>query len=307
MGLISAMIMVTGAMFKVNHWPAAGILLTTGTLLLVILFLPAALNNHFKAHGNPQNRLLYIVTYLTLLVVFTSMLFKIQHWPFAEVAVMIAIPFPFVVFLPVWLVVTSKIKNFEINNTIFVLFLLALQAVFAALLSLNVSKDRINNSLEFSNSLYTLNYSIEKNRDNTEKSSVDLSADEVIRNIEECRKLIFSRTGITREILLNGTGDDLYMDSRNIAFQTLLLPVEQSPGMRLEKSVRSYLSEINNIPGCHDLSEQAGNLFFMDEVVKGRNWAEMMFADNYLSWVIVNLDAMENVVRVIQSGLLNTN
>lgn len=304
LGLISAMILVAGAMFKVNHWPTAGILLTIGTFLLVIMFLPAALLNHFKANGNSQNRLLYIVTYLTCLIVFTAMLFKIMHWPYAGYILFIAIPFPFVVFLPVWLYITSGIKNFDINNTIFVLFLLALQAVFSALLSLNVTREKINNSLEFSKSLYSLNYNIEKSRANEGKSSVDLSADEVIKNIEECRQLLFSRTGITREGLQTGAGIDTYMDSRNIALQALLLPGEPSPGTKLEKSVRNYINEINKIPGCKDLSEQAGNLFYLNEVEKGSSWAEMMFADDYLSWVIVNLDAMENVVRVIQSGVL---
>lgn len=305
LGLISAMILVAGAMFKVNHWPAAGILITIGTFLLAFLFLPSALINHFEAHGTPQNRLLYIVTYATLLIVFTSMLFKIMHWPYAGYILFIAIPFPFVVFLPVWLYVTSGIKNFDINNTVFVLFLLALQAVFSALLSLNVTREKINNSLEFSKSLYSLNYNIEKSRASEGKSSVDISADEVIKNIEECRQLLYSRTGITREGLQTGTGVDIFMDSRNIALQTLLLPGEPSPGTKLEKSVRNYISEINKIPGCKDLSQQAGNLFYLNEVEEESTWAEMMFADDYLSWIIVNLDAMENVVRVIQSGILN--
>jgi len=306
LGLISAIILVAGAMFKVNHWPAAGILLTIGTFLLVFLFLPAALTNHFRVHGNPQNRLLYIVTYVTCLLVFTAMNFKIMHWPYAGYIMMVAIPFPFVVFLPVWLYVTSKIKNFDINNTIFVLFLLALQAVFSALLSLNVTREKINNSLEFSKNLYSLNYIIEKNGSSIDKSALNLSADDVIKNIEECRRLLFNRAGITREELQNGTSNDIYFDSRNIALQLLLLPEDHSPAAKLEKSVRKYVNEIEKIPGCRELAKQAGNLFFLNEVTEENpSWPELMFAEDYLSWVIVNLDAMENVVRVIQTGVLN--
>jgi hypothetical protein len=66
------------------------------------------------------------------------MLFKVMHWPYAGHLLMISLPFPFVVFLPVWLYFTARIKNFNINNTIFVLFLLALHAVFSALLALNI-------------------------------------------------------------------------------------------------------------------------------------------------------------------------
>ena len=77
LGVVAAMITSTGAIFKVNHWPAAGILIVAGTLILVLLFLPAALINNYKAEGNKQNKVLYIVTYITCFVVFIAMLFKI--------------------------------------------------------------------------------------------------------------------------------------------------------------------------------------------------------------------------------------
>ena len=72
LGLVAAMVMSTGAIFKVNHWPAAGIMIIAGTAILVLLFLPAALINHYRAEGNKQNKLLYIVTYITCFVVFTA-------------------------------------------------------------------------------------------------------------------------------------------------------------------------------------------------------------------------------------------
>ena len=80
---------------------------------------------------------------------------------FCRLWVLIAVPFPFVVFLPVWLYVTSKIKNFDINNTIFVLFLLALQAVFSVLLALNVTKEKIDYTLQMTNQLSSFNSKIE--------------------------------------------------------------------------------------------------------------------------------------------------
>ena len=132
LGLITTLIISTGVIFKMEHWPAAGIMITAGTLILILLFLPFALINNYKAEGNTRNRLLYIVTYITCFVVFTGMLFKIQHWPFAGTGLLIALPFPYIVFLPVFLAVTSKNNNFNIYNTVFVLLLLALNSVFSA-------------------------------------------------------------------------------------------------------------------------------------------------------------------------------
>ena len=65
----------------------------------------------------------------------------------AGIALLIALPFPYIVFLPVFLAVTSKNKNFNIYNTVFVLMLLlALNSVFSVLLALNVSKDAVDDS-----------------------------------------------------------------------------------------------------------------------------------------------------------------
>ena len=150
LGLITAMIVFTGTIFKINHYPGAAIMLIAGIASLVLLFLPLALANHYRANGNGKSLLLHIVTYITCFVVFTAMLFKLLHWPHAGILLTIALPFPYVVFLPVFIFVTSKDRNFNIYNTVYVLFLLALNSVFSGLLSLNVTSERIEDSYQLS-------------------------------------------------------------------------------------------------------------------------------------------------------------
>lgn len=198
-GLLAAMTMAAGAVFKVNHWPAAGIMIATGTFILVLVFLPAALISHYKAEGNSQNRSLYVVTWITCFVVFTAMLFKIQHWPYAGYALLIALPFPYVVFLPVFLSVTAKNKNFNIYNTVFVLLLLALNSVFSALLSLNVSKETVTDSNTISRNYSRMEAAIEKLNASSGSSSVNLKIDEVVKIANEYQDLILKHEGSTRE------------------------------------------------------------------------------------------------------------
>ncbi|HUW93990.1 MAG TPA: hypothetical protein VMV74_12555, partial [Bacteroidales bacterium] len=124
-GLVTTLLILTGAMLKVNHMAGAAIVLIAGMIALILFFLPAALINHYRTEGNSQNLALYIITWLTCLVVFGGMLFKILHWPYANIVMLVSLPFPFVVFLPVWLAVTSKNKSFNIYNTVYVLSLLA--------------------------------------------------------------------------------------------------------------------------------------------------------------------------------------
>jgi len=148
LGLVIVMVTFTGTILKVNHWPGAAILIAAGLGALVILFVPAALLNHYRAKGSADNVLLYIVTGLTCAVLFTGMLFKINHWPHAGVFLLIGLPFPYIVFLPVFLWVTSKNKNFNIYNLVIVLSLLAFNSVFSGLLALSVSKERIDDSYD---------------------------------------------------------------------------------------------------------------------------------------------------------------
>ena len=136
-GLITTSLVFLGVIFKILHWPGASILLTAGILMLLILFLPAALHSSYKGEGRRESLTLYVIIYITCLMSFVSMLFKIQHWPGAGLLLIVAIPFPFVVFLPVYLYITGKNENHNIYNTVAVLFLLVIFSSFTALLAVN--------------------------------------------------------------------------------------------------------------------------------------------------------------------------
>jgi hypothetical protein len=300
LGIISAMIIVAGTLFKVNHWPAAGILLTAGTIFMIAGFLPSALINHFKAKGNKQTWILYIVTYVTCLLIFSAMLFKIMHWPFAGVLIFIAVPFPFVVFLPVWLYVTSRIENFDINNTIFILFLLMAQAVFSVFLALNVSKEKFENTLQLTIPLYSMNSKSEALQSFESGSDINLAAQDLLYRIDECRELLSGYTGTTRAELNSGTITGRYLDSRNIAPKILLNEGNSSPALILEASLRKFVDELVKLPAFHGEKEKITDLFnLIDNTGENVSWTERMFMGNYLTWNLVELDAMENSVRVL--------
>lgn len=136
-GILNTFIILTGAIFKIAHWPGAGILMTLGFAALVLVFIPMALINNYRSGDKREYLLLYLTTWLTCFVVFTAMLFKIQHWPGAGLGLTIALPFPYLFFLPVFIAVTGKSRNFNIYNTVYVLLLLVINSVFSALMALN--------------------------------------------------------------------------------------------------------------------------------------------------------------------------
>lgn len=68
------------AMFKIQHWPGAGIMLTLGALILAFLFMPSALGVLRKESRSRIRLVLFISAFLSAGLFITGILFKIQHW-----------------------------------------------------------------------------------------------------------------------------------------------------------------------------------------------------------------------------------
>jgi hypothetical protein len=305
LGVTAAMIISTGVIFKVNHWPAAGIMITAGTLILVLLFFPAALISNYKAEGNSQNRLLYIVTYITCLVVFTGMLFKIMHWPYAGIGLMIALPFPYIVFLPVFLMVTAKNRNFNIYNTIFVLLLLALNSVFSSLLALNVSKNSIDDSYNISHNYTRVSDASAQLPLIGNPSAVSLKIDEIIKITNEYRDLILKHEGMTREQWKKDPGNLLRPDNINTAISILFDNGEMHPGMKLDKATTELIGMMKQTKGYEDVAKALPSILDLD-VEKGQDDAVNLYYRHIfapLSWALIYLDGVETNLLMLKISL----
>jgi len=308
LGVITTIIISTGAILKVNHWPGAAILLVTGTLILVLLFLPAALINNYKAEGSSQNKLLYIVTFITCFVVFTAMLYKIMHWPYAGIGLLIAIPFPYIVFLPVFLKVTSKNKNFNIYNTVFVLLLLALNSVFSALLALNVSRETVVDSYNISRNYCKAEAFMAHLPINVNKSAVNVKIDEIIKITNDYQDLILKHEGMTLEQWEKNPGNLLRPESPNIAAGVLSDNGEIPAGVRLEKALSELVALMKQTKGYEETASALPAIIGLRQE-KDEDPAWTFSGTNIiipLSWVLIYLDGLEAnllMIKASQSGM----
>ncbi len=296
LGLISIGTLVLGAVFKVNHWPAAGIMITIGTLLVVFAFLPLALISNYRIEKNRANLPLYYTTWVTCLIVMSAMLFKIMHWPGAGILVVVSLPFPFVVFLPVYLYVTSKNKNYNMYNMVFVLFLLAVQAMFAALLALNVSRERIDDSLTFAADYNRVEEKIrpvvkDSGADDS-KIVVDINA--TLKIIDECQDMLFTGIGVTEKTWEEDPFKVPYMDSRGYLANLLIYNNDNAPGIMLGKSLDNLFNDFKEMKGSGASYDTFASIInYQREEDDVNSWSETLFTDNYLSWVLIYLDELE--------------
>jgi hypothetical protein len=303
LGLVTAIIISLGAIFKVNHWPAAAIMLIAGTFILVFIFLPAALVDNYKAEGNTENKALYIVTYLTCFVIFVAMLFKIMHWPLAGLWLFIALPFPYVVFLPVFLVVTSKNKNFNIYNTVFVLLLLALNSVFAALLALNVSKETISDSYNLSKDYCRVEAAMTDIPVIGKKSAVNMKIDEVLKVAYNYQDILLKYEGITRDQWKKAPGNLIAAESVNTPMVIMSGDGESYPGDKLEKALKELITQMEQSKGYEATAKALPSILgFAGENGIDPDWTIRRVAVTNLSWILIYLDGLETNLKMIKAS-----
>ena len=299
-GVLTVIVVFTGAIFKINHFPGAGIMITAGLASLLLLFLPLALANHYNSAGEGKNITLYIVTYITCFVVFTSMLFKLMHWPYAGLLLTIALPFPYVVFLPVFIKVTSKDKNFNIYNTVFVLLLLALNSVFSGLLALNVTRNRIEDSYRLSDNYNSQEIVLANLPAYDPRSAVNMKIDEVLNIVNDCQEMILKIDNTTEDQWEHASGKIRHADFRGSA-ATVLRGAGEPHAEKLDNGLKELIRLMAETPGYEILSKNAPAIFnYHNE----SEWSKQVFND-FIGWVLIYLDGLEaNLLTIKASGYI---
>lgn len=82
-GVAGTILLGFAALFKIQHWPGAGFLITLGALILAFVFMPSALGVLWKETHNRKKLFLFISAFIAAVFFILGTLFKIQHWPWA--------------------------------------------------------------------------------------------------------------------------------------------------------------------------------------------------------------------------------
>lgn len=79
-GITGTILFGFAALFKIQHWPGAGIMLTLGALILALVFMPSALRVLWKETHNRNRLFLFISGFIAGIFFILGIVFKIQHW-----------------------------------------------------------------------------------------------------------------------------------------------------------------------------------------------------------------------------------
>ncbi len=101
-GITGTILLGFAALFKIQHWPGAGIMMTLGAFILAFVFLPSSLSVLYRESKSGKRLILFITAFLAAFFFILGVLFKIQHWPGANIMIMVSVLFA-ALFLPLLL------------------------------------------------------------------------------------------------------------------------------------------------------------------------------------------------------------
>lgn len=99
---------ILGTLFKVQHWPAAGLMLTLAAFFAIFFLVPSLLMNRFRYEENKQKRPVYVIGALGLIFLSAGLFFKMMHWPLATILMASGLPLFFFIALPWYTWITWK-------------------------------------------------------------------------------------------------------------------------------------------------------------------------------------------------------
>jgi hypothetical protein len=127
-GIAGTVLLGFAALFKIQHWPLAGTMLTLGAVILAFVFIPSALGVLWKETHNRKKLFLFISAFIGGMCLILGTLFKVQHWPGAGILLSLSALFGIFFFIPALLV--SKLQDPENKSKKLIYFLGAAGSIF---------------------------------------------------------------------------------------------------------------------------------------------------------------------------------
>ncbi len=140
-GITAATLLLLGSIFKIQHWPGAALMYVLGAAALCFLFMPLFLTVRIKEKPGKLVTISNIIGALGGAMLCFGILFKIMHWPFANVLMNLGGFSLMLIFLPIYIYNGYKTKQLKTRTIAPVIIAIAGFSLMFALVKLRNSKD----------------------------------------------------------------------------------------------------------------------------------------------------------------------
>ncbi|MBK0401657.1 hypothetical protein I5M27_01590 [Adhaeribacter sp. BT258] len=143
-GAFSAIVLSIGIVFKFMHWPGAGVLIVIGIALFSLLFLPLLFTLKIKEKEQAQSPFILAAGTLSAILFSLSTLFKLMHWPLANVLGLTAIGIMLLLFLPVYFFTGIRNAETKVNSIVTSILIVAGSGLLMSLVRSPGGSTRLN-------------------------------------------------------------------------------------------------------------------------------------------------------------------
>jgi hypothetical protein len=143
-GMIAPAMLITGTIFKIQHWPGAGVLLVLSLFMLGAIYLPVFVMvkiRDTRKEGKKVNMPMYIAGLIAGIIFIAGAMFKIQHWPGASIMIILSGFVTVFIFIPILVIQALKDKENQVQNFTILIFVLCFVAITFMMYALRVSKN----------------------------------------------------------------------------------------------------------------------------------------------------------------------
>jgi hypothetical protein len=138
-GITSIILILLGIIFKSLHLQGAGVIIVLGLLFFSLVFIPLNIVLKFKDDDEKSNRLIMTVGMLAASAASMGVLFKIMHWPYANVLMFSSLLVFMIVFIPIYFIVKYRDPETRFNSIIHTTFMIGAAGMLFALINLGHS------------------------------------------------------------------------------------------------------------------------------------------------------------------------
>lgn len=141
-GIFATVILLLGSIFKIAHWPGAGILLFSGMVVFSLVFLPLVFFLKSKEINKGRDKIILGIGTLAGMLYCVSGLFLVMHWPGARVIWVLTLGLSFFVLLPLYFFNGIRKPETKLNTIVITVILIGVLVLQFALTPVGVSRSK---------------------------------------------------------------------------------------------------------------------------------------------------------------------
>lgn len=324
-GLFSTVIILLGILFKVQHWPSAGILLPLGMVLAALVFLPSLVFSKISDDKGEGKKSAYLAGLFAGLLYIAGFLFKIMHWPGAGILILLGLIITVAVFLPAYSYAHFKNEVHVKGSFIFLTFVVMMAVLTISLMSLTVSKNVFNefvvtetqmenvlDDLTAKTTILAENLSI---NNQTEGDFVIISekANEIDHWIEALKRELISIADPESKALKNDKINYKHIINKsdtNIPFEVLIGPETNGKAYQLEEMLVSYKEMLLSASNDNKFASSVNLLLDLSQEPTMHehtySWVEFQFNHRTLISTLNSLTCIQIQVRLAEKEMIET-